>query len=444
MSKKSSAQQGISRVYRFLTKRTAEATKNSSKFCCDLPFLEEFTDQLNLVLNSTEEEQLLKILLNFGWDEQQRCFKNTNVDVEGLKIALSKKSRLLFMRASHDATVNSTRCFVPDILSKHLLEINADELAPVSLTVHGVCLLVDISGFTRLSGSYCEQGKNGIDGLQLATNGFLGQMVEVVYIHGGDIIKFAGDALICLFTNSNTKVKSKPHIATIKEENEDFDDNASDQVTLCSVDNETVGCAEECELTTSTEAPHECDPNDVMYMKAMLCAAAVRQICTDMLTVHVGMSCGDLCFGVLGGHDNRWDCLISGPCLFELAQCLDDAASKQAVVSQEFYKKLSPKCLSKTTLTELPSGNYLLEDFNMDVVKSVFDGFTDSPQSLAEACRDPEFQSNLSKFVPVPVLAGLSNGGLRLLSEIREVTTMFMKVQVNYIEKQSVVCFHCS
>ncbi|RYG65307.1 hypothetical protein EON64_12215, partial [archaeon] len=76
---------------------------------------------------------------------------------------------------------------------------------PSSLFFHGFCLLADISGFTRLSGTFCAQGKLGLDGLQQATNGYMGRLVEVIYQHGGDIIKFAGDAIICVFLDRKTR-----------------------------------------------------------------------------------------------------------------------------------------------------------------------------------------------------------------------------------------------
>ena len=91
-----------------------------------------------------------------------------------------------------------TLCFVPEILVDYIKQTE-QELRPTSFFIHGVCLLVDISGFTKLSGDFCAEGKGGIDGLQLATNGYMGKLVEIIYSFGGDIIKFAGDAIICVF-----------------------------------------------------------------------------------------------------------------------------------------------------------------------------------------------------------------------------------------------------
>ena len=60
-----------------------------------------------------------------------------------------------------------------------------------------------------MSEKFCTGGKGGIDELQLATNGYMGKLVDVIYSYGGDIIKFAGDALICIFSNEDIQSINK-------------------------------------------------------------------------------------------------------------------------------------------------------------------------------------------------------------------------------------------
>ena len=103
--------------------------------------------------------------------------------------------------------------FVPEMLVE-LISRNArrgkEGLEPSSFFFQGVCLLVDISGFTKLSGDFCNLGKAGIDKLQLATNSYMEQLIEVIYTCGGEIVKFAGDAIICTFsTDFVTKISAK-------------------------------------------------------------------------------------------------------------------------------------------------------------------------------------------------------------------------------------------
>lgn len=53
------------------------------------------------------------------------------------------------------------------------------------------------------------------------------------------------------------------------------------------------------------------------------------------LTLHVGISCGELCFAILGGIDNYWECLMSGEPIGLVADALDEA-KKQEVRRQHY------------------------------------------------------------------------------------------------------------
>ena len=50
----------------------------------------------------------------------------------------------------------------------------------------GCILLVDISGFTKLSSQLCTEGINGIDLLRQITNNSFAQFIECVYYYNGD------------------------------------------------------------------------------------------------------------------------------------------------------------------------------------------------------------------------------------------------------------------
>lgn len=59
-------------------------------------------------------------------------------------------------------------------------------------------LFADVSGFTDLSDKY-QNVENGASKLSMVLNFYLGIMVQEILSHGGDIIKYAGDAFIALF-----------------------------------------------------------------------------------------------------------------------------------------------------------------------------------------------------------------------------------------------------
>lgn len=60
-------------------------------------------------------------------------------------------------------------------------------------------MMADVSGYTALSERYNNTGKGGTYRLTVTLNTYLGSLIEVIYSHGGDIIKFAGDAFLALW-----------------------------------------------------------------------------------------------------------------------------------------------------------------------------------------------------------------------------------------------------
>lgn len=59
--------------------------------------------------------------------------------------------------------------------------------------------MADVSGYTALSERYNNTGKGGTYRLTVTLNTYLGSLTELIYGHGGDIIKFAGDAFLALW-----------------------------------------------------------------------------------------------------------------------------------------------------------------------------------------------------------------------------------------------------
>jgi class 3 adenylate cyclase len=199
----------------------------------------------------------------------------------------------------------------------------------------------------------------------------MGSLVDTISQYGGDVIKFAGDALVCLFTPQH---------------------DTDESFTLC------LACA-------------------------LQCSWVLKDISTDKLTLHVGISCGDICFGQLGGFENKWECLISGMCIGELSQCLDDAPSKNTAMTAACYEFLPPSLLActKYEAQQLPSGNYLITSLSViidhNITEPLIRGSFDFPLLLAQtAC-----------YVPRPVTQALMAGSFDFLSELREVTTLFIK-----------------
>jgi class 3 adenylate cyclase len=335
--------------------------------------------------------------------------------------------------------------FVPTLLCDTVNDRVArgrDFVEPVSSAFNGICLVVDISGFTKLSGEYCLMGKAGIDQLQLATNGYMGRLVEIVYEYGGDIVKFAGDALICVFLNTVATRRRPNLLQRMTSSNSEFSDTNSLESSTCFDSKDAISYVTPSNVQSATPV------TSATVFSALLCAEKLRTIQSANLSVHVGMSCGELCFGVLGGYQNRWECLVSGSCIQEVSACLDDAASMQVVMTRSCAEILIDVAdpvytdgLSATVeiitdkgpcgcrVIRLPSGNFRVDD-----PTSASGSRFSLPAPAQPLPSNASFLDNsvlplLKQFVPLPIADNLiTTRNLNYLAEIREVTTMFMKV----------------
>ena len=83
-------------------------------------------------------------------------------------------------------------------LSPRLLHGLADDAGP-RLRVEGTAVVVDISGFTTLSEQLAAAGREGTEQL-IATLSRIFTVLLPSTDDGGDVVKFAGDALFVLFT----------------------------------------------------------------------------------------------------------------------------------------------------------------------------------------------------------------------------------------------------
>src|SRR5581483_10500991 len=63
----------------------------------------------------------------------------------------------------------------------------------------GALLFADISGFTPLTERLSQRGPAGAEDLSTILNDAFGRLTATIAEHGGDTVKFAGDALLALW-----------------------------------------------------------------------------------------------------------------------------------------------------------------------------------------------------------------------------------------------------
>mmetsp|Transcript_9271 Transcript_9271/g.32672 ORF Transcript_9271/g.32672 Transcript_9271/m.32672 type:complete len:2305 (-) Transcript_9271:160-7074(-) len=95
--------------------------------------------------------------------------------------------------------VETLASYLPSLIVHHLLEHDPTRHPPGRQSYNTVCVFADVSGFTALSEAMAKFGPEGAEHLKFHLNSYFGQMAKLIAAEGGDIFKFAGDAMIVLW-----------------------------------------------------------------------------------------------------------------------------------------------------------------------------------------------------------------------------------------------------
>jgi class 3 adenylate cyclase len=260
--------------------------------------------------------------------------------------------------------------FVPAIIRARALA-SSDELLTAGSKDHGAgVLFADISGFTRLTELLSERGPDGAEQLTRLLNRYFGSIVDVVEGAGGDVLKFAGDALLAVW----------PVPAV--------DSDLSDAV---------VTITEVSRILQQRLHDFEVAPGIRLSMKLAVGAGIV--------TVEH-----------LGGVFDRWEFVVAGRPLAQLGRANDVAQAGQIVLADE-------------AASLLPCG-YQLQQVEPGVQRLLGADHTLREQNRARAAALPdEAQTEqLLTFLPAAIRQRVAAGYADWLCELRQVTIVFMNL----------------
>ncbi len=89
--------------------------------------------------------------------------------------------------------------YVPARVARQIAAAPDQPEGPRADRFAGAVLLADISGFTALAESLAHRGEVGVEDLTRYLNVYFGRLIDLIVDHGGDIVKFAGDALLAVW-----------------------------------------------------------------------------------------------------------------------------------------------------------------------------------------------------------------------------------------------------
>lgn len=100
-----------------------------------------------------------------------------------------------------DLKTQSLLGYLPATVIKKIIDDKNDiyKNLPYTYQIKTVSLFADISGFTKLSMSFAKLGRIGPEFLAFSLNRYMEKLINIIGKNGGDIFKFAGDALLVIW-----------------------------------------------------------------------------------------------------------------------------------------------------------------------------------------------------------------------------------------------------
>src|SRR5512147_2585093 len=100
---------------------------------------------------------------------------------------------------SNPALTELLASYVPKLIQNRVAANPAPIESPVTEELQAAILFADISGFTLLTEHLAERGPAGVETLARILNEYFGQLIDIIHDYGGDVVKFAGDAVIAVW-----------------------------------------------------------------------------------------------------------------------------------------------------------------------------------------------------------------------------------------------------
>ena len=123
---------------------------------------------------------------------------------------------------------------------------------------------------------------------------------------------------------------------------------------------------------------------------------------------------------MIGGHADQWVHVITGDGVDALSSCLEDAGPHEAVISESVHAVLPE------SMVKVEEVNGVSKQYKLLRVDTSEEGGPGSPCPVAWGRHHGI--AGIMTFVPRPALSAIAANLLEGLSELRNVTTMFVKL----------------
>lgn len=261
--------------------------------------------------------------------------------------------------------------YVPASVVRRIATNPTPQTAPVVERFPAAILFADITGYTALAGRLAQHGSVGTEKLPRLLNAYFSQLIDIVVGHGGDIIKFAGDAALILWPAIDENIATATYRAT------------------------------QCGLSMQ-ESLYQYEVADGLK-----------------LSLRVGIGAGDITTANVGGVFNRWEFIVVGEPVNQSTAAEHQAKPGQVVLSPEAWSLMQNQYKGTVLMHEGHISGVLIETKSdllpLSRLKTII------PETAA--------LDALRSYIPGAVLSRLGAGQIEWISELRRITVVFVNVR---------------
>ena len=298
---------------------------------------------------------------------------------------------------SYPALTELLASYVPKLIQNRIVANPSPIESPVAEEMPAAILFADISGFTPLTEKLAEKGPTGVETLARVLNEYFGQLIDIIHEYGGDIVKFAGDALIAVWPI----VSDLPVTPDLK--NADQAPNRKEIV---------ITRADQWQWT----------------MRVAECALKIRERLTNYkaedsnLYLKLAISTGNITTAHVGGVFNRWEFLLTGAPLVELGIANNLANASEIIITPSSWKLIRNDCIAVPLEFELKEA--IAQGGRLNGLNK--------PSSIFSSNVKPDIpsgaESSLRAYIPGAIINRLSAGQSGWIAELRRVTVLFINL----------------
>jgi len=371
-------------------------------------------------------------------------------DAEVDKVAEDKKEEEEESDEDFHVNQDSLAGFVPKSIKyfTHDYPLSRKFQAPMRQAFETVTLFADVSGFTITSVALDKYGSYGSWALSDCLNTYMTLMIGKVVKAGGDIIKFAGDAIISMWPyrpeEMSPACEELPDLE-LWQKDETYRARVIAYIGRTPSDDEFIDPDKKKELeeelregwieVKEARLKAQRDKFPTTAHRAVACCQNIqaefetftqRYIDVDVtLGVKLGVGVGRVDMIHVGGVYKRLEFLICGPGLYQAFKCEEDAGPGDIIVSKEIMDLLQKAGANPVAKPVGENGN-----FKVEKVKRI--------ASLSRSEQLPKIDSTkvmiqrMSSYVPHAVLPHLTIAkGDAWANELRDCTILFLSLGFN-------------